>query len=93
MEMSNKFIWEKIIICSAWKILVQRDFFLLYEDVKFEEKYSEHIFYKRKYTIYHWFGHECGEHCYNLCNICLSYTICFNIVFCEKHGWSDYITE
>ena len=92
-EVSSKFHREQLVMCSAWKLMVKRDFPWIYKDVKFEEKYQEHLFYKKKYRMYKFVGHDCDTDCYNLCNICLVYTCCTNIVFCNVHSWSDYLTK
>ena len=51
-EVSSKFHREQLVMCSAWKLMVKRDFPWIYKDVRFEEKYQEHLFYKKKYRMY-----------------------------------------
>ena len=92
-ELSCKESRNLVIQCSAWKQIVKRDFKKLFRNVEFEEQYSEHLYYKKKYRMFWIVGHDCEGECYNCCNICLEYTDCFYLSFCGKHSWSDYITK
>ena len=64
-EISCKVIRDQVVMCSAWKCMVSRDYPRLYKDKKFDERYSEHVFYKKACRMFWLVGHNCYEDCYN----------------------------
>ena len=85
LESSSKLFETMFEETGIWKRKISKEFPSFEMDDECQDLPSSEIYWQLRNL-----GHICNR-CYNLCNICLGKTHCFNITKCESCDSSNYL--